>query len=285
MEREKLTANRVYDDDLKFEFGRNWSRFLAVLNEDRIDQAIASLRTFLGVEELEGLRFLDIGCGSGLSSLAARRLCADVTSFDYDPESVACTEELRRRYYSDDTMWRIEQGSALDREYLCSLGKFDVVYSWGVLHHTGAMWLGIENAISCVVPKDGKLFIAIYNDQGWKSHLWWFVKLVYNRMPRILRPLFIAITYATSRFCVFVKYAVKLNPSNVIRPLLKDRRERGMSAKYDKIDWIGGFPYEFAKFEILVSYLEARGFVLIHSNRNSSLGCHEMAFKSMRCAE
>ena len=51
-------------------------------------------------------------------------------SFDYDPQSVACTQELKRRYFAEDEQWIIEEGSVLDRNYLSRLGRFDVVYSW-----------------------------------------------------------------------------------------------------------------------------------------------------------
>ena len=157
-ERSELNDEGKHDTETRFEFGDNWANFLSVLNEDRIEDAVKSLKTFLQVEDLQGKRFLDIGSGSGLFSLAARCLGASVTSFDYDPQSVACTEELKRRYFPDDGDWSIEQGSALDNAYLNSLGIFDVVYSWGVLHHTGAMWLGIEYAINRVAADGGKVF-------------------------------------------------------------------------------------------------------------------------------
>src|SRR5207237_4161917 len=152
----------------RFEFGKNWSRFLNVLDERRIARAEESLKQMLEVDDLEGKRFLDIGSGSGLFSLAARRLGARVHSLDYDPQSIACTKELRRRYFNKDSDWRIEEGSALDADYLKSLGTFDVVYSWGVLHHTGAMWSALENA-QLPVAEGGKLFVAIYNDLGSRS--------------------------------------------------------------------------------------------------------------------
>src|ERR1035437_2015200 len=124
----------------RFEFGRNWARFLELLNDDRVRAAEESLLDMLGRKSLAGLRFLDAGSGSGLFSLAARRLGAQVYSFDFDPASVACTRELKRRYFPDDGAWIVEEGSVLDQNYLQRLGQFDVVYSWGVLHHTGAMW-------------------------------------------------------------------------------------------------------------------------------------------------
>ena len=141
----------------RFEFGKNWSNFLALLDDERIRKAEESLKEMLEVEDLKGKTFLDIGSGSGLFSLAARRLGAKVHSFDFDSSSYGCTRELRRRYFSGDADWCVEQGSALDREYIVSLGKFDIVYSWGVLHHTGKMWEALENA-ELPVADNGKTF-------------------------------------------------------------------------------------------------------------------------------
>lgn len=133
------TSTMALDEIHRFGFGANWMRFLAVLDDDRIAEAVASLKDMLGVETLAEKTFLDIGCGSGLFSLAARQLGARVCSFDYDPQSVNCAAGLRRRYFPDDPDWVIERGSALDRHFMEQLGTFDIVYSWGVLHHTGAM--------------------------------------------------------------------------------------------------------------------------------------------------
>src|SRR2546421_2020880 len=170
----------------RFEFGKNWSRFLAELDDRRIARAEESLREMLEITDLRGKNFLDVGSGSGLFSLAARRLGARVHSFDYDPRSVACTRELRSRYFADDQEWTIEEGSVLDADYLKSLGSFDVVYSWGVLHHTGEMWRALENA-QLPVGAGGKLFIAIYNDTGTQSARWKWIKRKYNELPRLLR--------------------------------------------------------------------------------------------------
>jgi 2-polyprenyl-3-methyl-5-hydroxy-6-metoxy-1,4-benzoquinol methylase len=162
----------------RFQFGANWARFLELLNDDRIAQAERSLRSMLGVEDLNGKTFLDVGSGSGLFSLAARRLGAKVHSFDYDPQSVACTRELKRRYFDNDAQWLVEEASALDPAYLSTLGTFDIVYSWGVLHHTGAMWQALGN-VEPLVAQPGRLFIAIYNDQGRASVMWARIKRLY----------------------------------------------------------------------------------------------------------
>src|SRR5262245_10622183 len=114
----------------RFEFGENWSQFLSTIDQGRIQEAEMSLKALLEVDCLSGKSFLDIGSGSGLFSLAARRLGARVHSFDFDPKSVSCTRELKKNYFPDDESWEIEQGSALDRDYVGSLGQFDIVYSW-----------------------------------------------------------------------------------------------------------------------------------------------------------
>lgn len=224
----------------RFEFGSNWSRFLSVLNDERIALAEQSLRTMLGINDLHGRRFVDIGSGSGLFSLVARRLGATVHSFDYDPQSVACTAELKRRYFPDDPSWVVEQGSALDRDYLQALGPWDIVYSWGVLHHTGAMWQALENVIPLVRP-GGTLFIAIYNYQRVMSPVWLWTKRAYNRLPLGLR------------WLVLIPALIRLWGPRTIFDLLRgkpfytwrhyaEHGTRGMSAWRDVVDWVGGYP-------------------------------------------
>ena len=167
----------------RFEFGKNWQAFLHSVDEPRIAAAEASLLAMLRCPDLAGRTFLDIGCGSGLFSLAARRQGAKVHSFDYDADSVSCTREIRRRFAADDAEWTIEQGSILDREYMAALGTFDVVYSWGVLHHTGRMWEAVDAACRAVRPEGG-LFIALYNDLGTRSQRWRRIKRLYKPAAR-----------------------------------------------------------------------------------------------------
>ena len=259
----------------RFQFGANWEAFLDTLNDERIKEAEDSLREMLGVDDLSGKRFLDIGSGSGLFSLAARRAGAKVHSFDYDPKSVGCTRELKKRYFANDEDWIVEEGSALDEDYLVSLGKFDVVYSWGVLHHTGNMMRALNNAM-IPVSDQGILFIAIYNDQDISSRLWKKIKKTYcsNWLGKFLIS------------CVFVPWfalqAIAIGLIKFRNPLgqfSNYKKKRGMSIYHDWIDWLGGYPFEVAKPEVIFNLYRSHGYVLENLITTNRLGCNQYVFR------
>ncbi|KXJ99377.1 MAG: type 12 methyltransferase [Acidobacteria bacterium OLB17] len=263
----------------RFEFGKNWAAFLAVLDEERIETAVKSLAEMLECETLAGMRFLDIGSGSGLFSLAAKRLGAEVVSFDFDTNSVECTRELKRRYFPDDAAWTIEQGSALDAEYVKSLGKFDVVYSWGVLHHTGEMWKALENAVIPTQP-GGKLFIALYNDTGSQARRWHWIKKTYCRLPGFLKTPFAAAVSLPEEAKQFASAVVRLRPLEYVHSWTQYKRGRGMDRWRDIIDWVGGFPYEYASVDEVFEFYKARGFMLTKIvSGGVGLGCNEFVFE------
>ena len=259
----------------RFSFGKNWQRFLNSLTEERIKEAEKSLTSFLGLENLKGKTFLDIGCGSGLFSYAAYRLGADkIVSFDIDPFSVKCCEYLHSKAGKPKN-WKVLQGSVLDNKFLETLGEFDIVYAWGVLHHTGNMWQAIKNSAK-LVKKGGFYYIAIYNkvDGLLGSKFWLKVKKFYNEYPLIGR-IFLEPMYM---FACILKFLIKgKNPINEIKNYSK---ERGMSWRTDISDWLGGYPYEFASVEEIFKFIKTHfpSFELVNIRTTSGSGNNEYLF-------
>lgn len=258
----------------RFKFGQNWSRFLSVIDAQCISIAEQSLKEMLEVDTLRGKSFLDIGSGSGLFSLAARNLGARVHAFDYDPEAVKCTIELKRRLRSGDALWMIEEGSVLDAEYLASLGKFDIVYAWGVLHHTGSMWQALEN-VSLVVAPGGRLFIAIYNDQGRASHYWEKVKRAYNQLPHGFKFLILCPAFVYMWGPIMCRDLLRGKPFHT---WLNYSSQRGMAAWTDVVDFVGGYPFEVAKPDEICEFYRQKGFTLAKLKTCDGHGCNEYVF-------
>lgn len=253
----------------RFAFGANWQAFAAGLGSERIAAAERSLVLALRQDRLDGLRFLDIGSGSGLFSLAARRMGAAVVSFDFDPDSVACTAALRAQHLPDESQWVVRRGSVLDGRFIASLGTFDIVYSWGVLHHTGDMATAVRQAAAAVRPS-GRLFIAIYDDQGAMSRYWLAVKRIYNwgflgRMAMIL-------VHFPSLYLArgLKRWALRRGPL-----------PRGMSLWTDMIDWLGGYPFEVATPDAIFRCFADQGWTLLHLKTCGGRGgCNEFVFRA-----
>lgn len=266
--------------ELRYTFGANWKSFVEnALNDGRVANAVTSLRALLHTESLAGLRVLDIGCGSGMFSLAACLLEArEVQSFDLDPDSVATAESLRAAHGIPEERWRIGRGSVLDEAFVASLEPADVVYSWGVLHHTGRMWRAIDLAASRVRP-GGRFAIAIYNKvDRYPDHstMWWRIKRAYVRGGPATR-LSMEAAYIANHM---LTRAVTLR--NPFKSLL-DRGgsgRRGMDFLHDVRDWLGGFPYEFATAGEVFHYVhETHGFELVALNTVEGNACNEFVFR------
>jgi 2-polyprenyl-6-hydroxyphenyl methylase/3-demethylubiquinone-9 3-methyltransferase len=249
-----------------FSFGKNWKFFIEkCLDEKKLNKAIQSLGEFLGHSKISGKSFIDVGCGHGLPSLCAHRLGASkIVSFDIDEDSVECCKYLWEKEGCPPT-WQIKKGSILDREFFSNLGKYDVVYSWGVLHHTGNMWDAIKNTVSLVDQK-GLLYLAIYNkvdsfifDSDGRfgtSNCWRRFKEIYSKSPLIARRL---VDYSAMAVIVFNYLATFKNP---LKKIYNHQELRGMSWVTDIRDWLGGYPYEYATAEEIFHFIKELGFSL-----------------------
>jgi 2-polyprenyl-6-hydroxyphenyl methylase/3-demethylubiquinone-9 3-methyltransferase len=250
-----LEAARISGEPVNFSFGNNWQKYLRRLDDEKLAHARESLRTSLRKDDLAGLTFIDAGCGSGIFSLSALQLGAThVTSLDIDPNSIACARYLRERL-SEQGPWEIREGSVLSTQFVETIDPADVVYTWGVLHHTGAMWTAIENTMRLVKP-GGLMCLALYTEPR-AAKLKMSSKRTYNRLPTAIRPVFAALYYGllVARKSVITKSA----PWRWVAAY--GRESRGMSLWRDVEDWLGGLPCEFATPEEVEAFVSPRGFL------------------------
>jgi SAM-dependent methyltransferase len=261
-------------EEMRFGFGRNWAEFVdARLNDRAIAVSRGHMAGMLRLDDFQGKVFLDIGCGSGIHSLAAlRHGAAQVISFDYDPDSVATTQRVRR-FAGDPPNWEVFQGSVLDAAHMASLPKADIVYSWGVLHHTGDMWTAVRNAAIPLKP-GGDFYIALYSSDNYVDPppaYWLEVKRRYNRAGRARRRL-MEWRYAW-RSVLLPELRAGRNPLRAIR----DYGLRGMEFWTDVRDWLGGWPMDFAGFAETREFCRRElGLALV--NVKTGQGCTEYVF-------
>lgn len=263
-----------------FAFGKNWQRYVdRYLDTERVASARKSLRDLVE-EELVGRTFVDIGAGSGLFSLCAYEEGAEVVSVDVDPDSVASCRLLRARAGDPET-WTVLEGSILDDGLVDRLPKGDVVYSWGVLHHTGDMYTAIEHAARIVRP-GGLFVIAIYNratGRFFDSDRWLAIKRRYNHSSRPMQRL---MEGAHFLYWLFALLHARRSPIRVARDY---RRNRGMAVGTDLLDWLGGYPYEYATVDEITAFCRDRlGLtpIKVLGNPSTGTGNNQFVFRAPR---
>jgi 2-polyprenyl-6-hydroxyphenyl methylase/3-demethylubiquinone-9 3-methyltransferase len=257
---------------MQFDFGKNWDEFSRhALDAARVAEAKEYFELLTDGIDLNGKTFLDIGFGQGLSLLIATEMGAVSTGVDINPK---CATVLKKNagFYPDldAESIRVITGSILDTsimQELKSSGTYDVVHSWGVLHHTGNMDLSMINAASLVKP-GGYFIIAIYNTH-WSSPVWKKIKWVFNKSPVWLQKTMIALFYPIIWLAKLL--VTRKNPLN---------QERGMDFFYDIIDWLGGYPYEYATPKEIIAFVEDLDFKNIRTiPAEVPTGCNQFVFK------
>lgn len=229
--REQLTSIEDH-----FAFGQNWAEYAKKVTEEEIVEAERGLQRLLGQDRLDGLRFIDIGCGSGIHCLAALRLGAsEVLAIDLDPDSVKTTEAMLLRNAPANTHWRVHEMSVLELDPDLH-GTYDVVYSWGVLHHTGAMFEALERAAK-VTAQHGQFVFALYR-RVWADFFWRWEKRWYSKAsPAAQRR-------ARSLYVALFRLAYAATGRNFSSYVERYASNRGMHYYHDVHDWLGGYPYE-----------------------------------------
>ena len=238
--------------ETRFRFGENWQSFLSTIDDTSIAEAERNLTRLFPGGALTGKSFFDIGCGSGLAMLAAARLGARVSGIDLDPQSVAAARTLLGRHLPQSG-WSVSVKSVFDLDPV-SDGRFAIVHSWGVLHHTGSMWRAVECAATLVEP-GGRFAVALYHKTPFCG-LWTAEKRLYTAAPTPVQ--------ATLRGLYKAAYLAALvtsgrNPAHYLREY---KAARGMDWAHNVADWIGGYPYESTTPDAVRDFLAARGFAL-----------------------
>lgn len=230
-----MNQENLVSQSSHFAFGKNWRDYANKIDEPRIEQAVSDLRRLLGGGDLRGKTFLDIGCGSGLHALAAVRLGAtSVIGLDIDADSVAAASAVFVRFEPGSAVeFKVKSVFELSRD---DLGVFDVVYSWGVLHHTGDMSRAIEQASSLVAPR-GELLVALYKRTPFCG-MWRGIKRWYAHASPAKQERARAVYIFTSKI-VNRRWGADFDAH--VRDYGKNR---GMDFYNDVHDWLGGYPYE-----------------------------------------
>jgi SAM-dependent methyltransferase len=264
------------DEEKRFEFGKNWQRFIRRnFTRERCEIAQNHILKFARRDSLQGVDFLDIGCGSGLHSLAAHEAGASrILSFDYDPDSVAASNIVRRSA-GNPANWRVERGDILDKNYVAQLGKWNFVYCWGVLHHTGHVWEAIKNAGSTVAD-GGTFYVSLYSSDVVPldtREFWLKKKQEYNRSGQ-LKKLYLVWWYV---WAYHMQSELRRFPEFLQR-VATYKLTRGMNIFADIRDWLGGWPMEYVPDQEVVDVLEQEcGFQLV--NVATGEACTEFLFR------
>jgi 2-polyprenyl-3-methyl-5-hydroxy-6-metoxy-1,4-benzoquinol methylase len=218
------------EEAIRFAFGKNWQSYsIKSLTPERIEDSCRAFRNLVSGIDLQDKKYIDIGYGQGLSLIAAAQMGANVLGIDVDKDNI---DALRRVLQASGYPEFIETQSVsiLNEVFVYEhRGCFDIVHSWGVLHHTGDMRKAIENA--CALVAEGGHFICSIYNKHWTSPIWKIIKSSYNHLPGSLQRVMISLLYPAIYIAKFL--VTRKNPKQM---------DRGMDFLHDVVDWVGGYP-------------------------------------------
>lgn len=122
---------------------------------------------FADFEAWKGKRVLEIGCGLGTDAVNFARAGADYTGFELSAESLKLARKRFEVFGLEGTFY---EGNAEQLGEIVPAGKYDLVYSFGVIHHTPHPERVIAAARNYLKP-DGELRIMLYAQNSWKGIL------------------------------------------------------------------------------------------------------------------
>lgn len=248
-------------------FGSNWIQYINLIDENKIDIMVEDLKKWINFD-LSNMSFLDIGCGSGLSSLAFEKLgINDITCFDADEDSVESAKIVNSKF--SKKKWNIFKASVLDKKLIDNIEKKDFVYSWGVLHHTGEMWKAMANA-SSLVKKNGYFLIAIYTKgPNYQNHLNYKIRFKNGG-------------FLTKKYMIYLNILGQMKSRLMLKknPFKWNRtKRRGMNVYHDILDWLVGLPYEVASPSEVENFCKKLSFKLIKSDITGEAACSQYLFR------
>jgi len=248
--------------ELRYGFGKNWEQFVKRhFDPERVEISKKYMLDFLKMDNLQGKYFLDIGCGSGLHSLAALQAgAARIISFDLDPNSVKTALTLKE-YAGNPPHWAVLQGSILDDTFISQIEPADIAYSWGVLHHTGALWKAFKNAAG-LMKASGVFYVALYTEsymEGMPKEYWLSVKQNYNRASSFGKKVI-----EVQHVWRFFLYKRIRNIPRLVKQAREYKALRGMELYTNIKDWLGGWPMEYSSPEEVVDHAHDLGLELIN---------------------
>ncbi|MEP6847685.1 MAG: class I SAM-dependent methyltransferase [Acidobacteriota bacterium] len=122
---------------------------------------------FAEFEKWRGKKVLEIGCGIGTDTINFARAQARVTAVDVSFESLKLAKQRAELFGLSDRI-QFYEADAEDLSNYIPLEKYDLVYSFGVIHHSPNPEKIIKQIRQNFVHEHSKLKLMVYYRYSWK---------------------------------------------------------------------------------------------------------------------